>query len=121
MCGEAADFTGITAGKGERRCGDGDNCYYRRAGAAGVHPAGSGKNSVLPLLAAALLCGEPCAVSGVPPLADVATSLALLRAVGAAPELQGDTIRLAPRPLCGDIPPAVAGAMRASVFIWRRS
>ena len=90
----------ITGGRGLQGC---------------IRPAAA-KNSVLPLLAAALLCGEPCAVSGVPPLADVATSLALLRAVGAAPELQGDTIRLAPRPLCGDIPPAVAGAMRASVF-----
>lgn len=80
-----------------------------------IRPAAA-KNSVLPLLAAALLCGEPCALEGVPPLGDVATSLALLRAVGASPEVRCGTIRLAPRPLAGEIPAAVAGAMRASVF-----
>ena len=46
-----------------------------------VRPA-CAKNSVLPLLAATLLCREPCTLCGVPDLADVQTSLQLLAAVG---------------------------------------
>ena len=41
------------------------------------------KNSVLPLLAATLLCGGPCRLRGVARLADVGTSLAPLGAGGA--------------------------------------
>ena len=40
------------------------------------------KNSVLPLLAASLLCSGPVRLCGVPELADVAESLALLRSAG---------------------------------------
>ena len=47
-----------------------------------IRPAAA-KNSALPLLAASLLCGGPCRLRGVPALADVDTSLALLQAVGA--------------------------------------
>lgn len=47
------------------------------------------KNSVLPLLAATLLCGEPCRLRGVPRLTDVDTSLALLGAVGPKPPAGG--------------------------------
>ena len=75
------------------------------------------KNSVLPLLAATLLCGEPCRLRGVPRLTDVDTSLALLGAVGAKAARWGRDILTSPVPLlCGDIPPRLAGAMRSSVF-----
>ena len=77
------------------------------------------KNSVLPLLAATLLCGGPCTVRGVPRLRDVETSLALLTAVGADARRQGDDVVTRPVPdaaLCGAVPPALAGAMRSSVF-----
>lgn len=48
-----------------------------------IRPAAA-KNSVLPLLAATLLCRTPSRLRAVPPLADVATSLAnFLRACGA--------------------------------------
>ena len=40
------------------------------------------KNSVLPLLAAALLCQRPVRLRGVPRLSDVECSLALLRGAG---------------------------------------
>ena len=77
------------------------------------------KNSVLPLLAATLLCTEPCTLRGVPRLADVDTSLALLAAVGADAARVGEDIVTRPVPdgaLRGTIPPALAGAMRSSVF-----
>ncbi|WP_294497599.1 UDP-N-acetylglucosamine 1-carboxyvinyltransferase [uncultured Gemmiger sp.] len=75
------------------------------------------KNSVLPLLAATLLCGEPCRLRGVPRLTDVDTSLALLTAVGARAAWCGRDVVTAPVPvLGGDIPPRLAGAMRSSVF-----
>ena len=75
------------------------------------------KNSVLPLLAATLLCGEPCRLVGTPRLTDVDTSLALLTAVGAKAARCGRDVLTRPTPLlCGDIPPRLAGAMRSSVF-----
>ncbi len=83
-----------------------------------IHPAAA-KNSVLPLLAASLLCGGPCCLRGVPALSDVDTSLALLRAVGAPAERRGAdlyTRPVTPGTLCGEIPPPLAGAMRSSVF-----
>ena len=77
------------------------------------------KNSVLPLLAASLLCRAPCAFTHVPRLSDVDTSLTLLRAVGAGAMRQGTTITTWPVPDCtltGAVPSAQAGAMRSSVF-----
>ena len=49
-----------------------------------IRPAAA-KNSVLPLLAATLLCAQPCTLRRVPLLRDVQTSLDLLRAVGVLP------------------------------------
>ncbi|MGN0984725.1 MAG: UDP-N-acetylglucosamine 1-carboxyvinyltransferase, partial [Gemmiger sp.] len=83
-----------------------------------IRPAGA-KNSVLPLLAASLLCGGTVVLHGVPRLSDVDTSLALLRAVGANPDRCGDTVTLRAVPdtaLTGHIPASLAGAMRSSVF-----
>lgn len=80
-----------------------------------VRPAAA-KNSVLPLLAAGLLCEGPCVLRGVPDLADVDASLDLLRAVGARPERRGADILLPPSRPGGRIPADIAGAMRASVF-----
>ncbi len=83
-----------------------------------IRPAGA-KNSALPLLAATLLCGAPCRLCGVPRLADVDTSLALLQAVGAKAVRDGADICTQPAPadaLCGEIPEPLAGAMRSSVF-----
>lgn len=80
-----------------------------------IRPAAA-KNSVLPLLAASLLCSRPCVLRGVPELSDVDASLALLRAVGAGPVRRGPDILLPPSEVCGRVPPALAGAMRGSVF-----
>ena len=80
-----------------------------------IRPAAA-KNSVLPLLAASLLCSRPCVLRGVPRLSDVDASLALLRAVGAGPVRRGPDILLPPAAVCGHVPPELAGAMRGSVF-----
>ena len=83
--------------------------------AGNIRPAAA-KNSVLPLLAASLLCAKPCVLRGVPRLSDVDASLALLRAVGANPVRRGPDILLPPATVCGQVPPALAGAMRGSEF-----
>ena len=81
-----------------------------------IRPAAA-KNSVLPLLAATLLCRTPSRLRAVPPLADVATSLALLQSVGAKAERQGSDLFVASgQDLQGEIPDYLAGAMRSSVF-----
>ncbi len=81
-----------------------------------IRPAAA-KNSVLPLLAATLLCSTPSRLQTVPPLADVATSLALLQAVGAGAKRQERDLIIDPAgPLQGEIPDYLAGAMRSSVF-----
>lgn len=83
-----------------------------------IRPAAA-KNSVLPLLAATLLCGAPCCLRGAPALSDVDTSLALLEAVGAKAVRHGADLCTLPvhaADLCGEIPPHLAGAMRSSVF-----
>ncbi len=67
-----------------------------------IRPAAA-KNSVLPLLAATLLCGAPCCLRGAPRLTDVDTSLALLTAVGAKAVRHGPD-------LC--TLPAAAGTLR---------
>ena len=75
------------------------------------------KNSVLPLLAASLLCQGTVRLRAVPRLADVETSIALLRAVGAGVQRCGSELLLcAAAPLCGQIPAPLSGAMRSSVF-----
>ena len=81
-----------------------------------IRPAAA-KNSTLPLLAATLLCGAPCRLPDIPPLADVDTSLALLQAVGAhAVRVAADICTAPADALCGEIPEHLAGAMRSSVF-----
>lgn len=77
------------------------------------------KNSVLPLLAASLLCSGRSVFRQVPQLSDVDTSLALLRAVGVEAVRQGSDLLVPAVPdaaLNGAIPPVLAGAMRSSVF-----
>lgn len=60
---------------------------------------------------------RPCRLRGVPALADVDTSLALLQAVGADAQRCGADICTRPADaLCGEIPDYLAGAMRSSVF-----
>lgn len=76
------------------------------------------KNSVLPLLAAALLCDGPVTLRGVPCLADVEQSILLLGALGCAVGWQGRDLVVQPpsaRP-DGILPEGPVRAMRSSVF-----
>lgn len=75
------------------------------------------KNSVLPLLAASLLCGGPVLLRNVPRTADAETSLALLRVLGAGAEwtTEGVWVKSGEK-LENQLPQELASAMRSSVF-----
>ena len=74
------------------------------------------KNSVLPLLAAALLCGGPVRLAGAPRLSDVEDCLAILRAMGCAAAWQGADIVVEGGPACCRLPAAETARMRASIL-----
>lgn len=90
-------------------CGGRTLCGYIRPETA--------KNSVLPILAATLLCAEPCTLRRVPRLLDVQTSIRLLSAAGSGARWEGQDLTVEPAArVCAAVPPALAGAMRGSVF-----
>lgn len=74
------------------------------------------KNSVLPLLAAALLCRGPVRLRAVPRLSDVECSLGLLRGAGCAAYWQGADIVVAGMPSNSTLPGETAAQMRASIL-----
>ena len=75
------------------------------------------KNSILPILAAALLCRGPVVLRRAPRLRDVDASLALLAALGCTARRAGADLQLAPADAVGDtVPPALMAAMRSSVY-----
>lgn len=74
------------------------------------------KNSVLPLLAAALLCQRPVRLRGVPRLSDVECSLALLRGAGCTAQWQGNDVALSGSPVQSTLPGQTAAQMRASIL-----
>ncbi len=75
------------------------------------------KNSVLPILAAALLARSPCTVRGCPALTDVEASCAILRCLGAHAEREADTVSIVPAGLAETrIPDALMQTMRSSVL-----
>ena len=74
------------------------------------------KNSVLPLLAAALLCSGSVRLQNVPRLTDVEDCLALLRGVGCTAGWQGAALAVQGQPMRTDLAPEAAGRMRASIL-----
>lgn len=74
------------------------------------------KNSVLPLLAAALLCSSPVRLQNVPRLTDVEDCLALLWGVGCTAGWQGAELVVQGQPVRTDLAPEAAGRMRASIL-----
>lgn len=76
------------------------------------------KNSVLPILAATLLCSETVVLHRVPRTSDVRTSLQLLETLGKTPRrLPRAPLTIAPGPmLCSELPWDLAAAMRSSIF-----
>ena len=79
------------------------------------------KNSVLPLLAASLLCSGPVRLRAVPELADVNTSLRLLQGTGCAAGRQGSDILVQGVPGVCRLDAAAAARMRASCLPEPRS
>jgi UDP-N-acetylglucosamine 1-carboxyvinyltransferase len=76
------------------------------------------KNSALKLLAASLLTDEPCIIRRVPRITDVATMVAMLRALGADVEREGDELRVhAGASLSGCAPYELVRTMRASIIV----
>lgn len=76
------------------------------------------KNSVLPILAATLLCSETVVLHRVPCTSDVRTSLQLLETLGKTPcRPPRAPLTIAPGPmLCSELPWDLAAAMRSSIF-----
>ncbi len=74
------------------------------------------KNSALPLLAATLAAGGPCRLYNCPALADVETSLDILRHLGCHAVLDGGTAFVDPTDArYREIPDALMGRMRSSI------
>ena len=74
------------------------------------------KNSVLPLLAAALLCRGPVRLHSVPALSDVECCVALLRGAGCTARWQGADITVSGTPVNSTLPGETAAQMRASIL-----
>lgn len=82
------------------------------SGEVTIHGA---KNSVLPILAATLLCGTPCVLHNCPDILDVTHTRAILHSLGCASERRGESVYIDPRSCAGhSIPPELAASMRAS-------
>ena len=76
------------------------------------------KNSALKLLAASLLTDEPCTIRRVPRITDVATMVAMLRALGADVEHTGAELHVqAGAALSGCAPYELVRTMRASIIV----
>ncbi|MBR3289564.1 MAG: UDP-N-acetylglucosamine 1-carboxyvinyltransferase, partial [Clostridia bacterium] len=88
----------------------------RLGGAIPIHGA---KNSVLPLLAATLLCHGESELHGCPRLSDVDTSLDILRHLGCRVTRQDDVITVcADAPTKWDIPDTLMRRMRSSIVFF---
>ena len=86
----------------------------RLQGTARVHGA---KNSVLPILAATILCPGESVVHNCPDLSDVRASIAILEHLGCRVERAGDTVTVDASALTGrDVPDALMREMRSTVI-----
>ena len=75
------------------------------------------KNAALPILAACILCRGPCVLYNCPDIADVETTLAILRALGAKAERCGAAVVVDASGLTRTtVPAALAARMRSSVL-----
>ena len=87
------------------------------SGEVTIHGA---KNSVLPILAATLLCRTPCVLHNCPDILDVTHALAILCSLGCAAERRGASVYIDPRGCAGhSVPPELAASMRASSLFRR--
>jgi UDP-N-acetylglucosamine 1-carboxyvinyltransferase len=85
---------------------------------SGILDVSGSKNASLPIMAAALLSGEACVLSGVPDLVDVQTMAKLLAALGADVHFADSTCRIQARNLTNmEAPYDLVRTMRASVLV----
>lgn len=83
-------------------------------GAVRAHGA---KNSVLPILAAAILCGEVSVIHNCPDLSDVRASISILEHLGCRVTRKGDTVTVDATALThNDVPDPLMREMRSSVI-----
>lgn len=74
------------------------------------------KNSVLPILAGTLLCNEKCIIHNCPNIADVETSIKILKSLGCVCEKEDKTLTVDPKNAFGfQIPDDLMREMRSSV------
>lgn len=74
------------------------------------------KNSVLPVLAATILCNGECIVHNCPKLSDVDTSIRILNELGCKTKIEGNTVTVDSRGInCCEIPEKLMREMRSSV------
>ncbi|MBQ8927111.1 MAG: UDP-N-acetylglucosamine 1-carboxyvinyltransferase [Oscillospiraceae bacterium] len=75
------------------------------------------KNSALPILAAALLCEEPCELQNCPRLSDVYAACRILSSLGCRCSVSGHTVRTQPGPVEETwIPEHLMQEMRSSII-----
>lgn len=75
------------------------------------------KNSVLPILAASILCADACRIEHCPKLRDVEASIAILRCLGCCTHWEGDALVVdTARMDRSDVPDALMREMRSSVI-----
>ena len=78
---------------------------------------GGAKNAALPALFACLLTEEECALTKVPHLRDIHSALAVLQAMGARCDMQGDCVTVQAERICSqDVRYELVKTMRASVL-----
>ena len=86
----------------------------RLTGEIAIHGA---KNSVLPILAACILCPGTCSIHNCPNIADVDTAVEILQHLGCRVQRQTDTITVDATALTQfDIPASLMGKMRSSIL-----
>ena len=74
------------------------------------------KNSILPVLAATILCGGECVIHNCPNLSDVDTSVRILRNLGCSCSVEGNTVTVNSRDInCCEIPDDLMREMRSSI------
>lgn len=75
------------------------------------------KNSILPLLAGALLTREKVTIRDCPDISDVAYMCEIIKSLGADVVRAGDEITISGGAKNGDVPESLAHEIRSSVFL----
>lgn len=86
----------------------------RLSGEVSAHGA---KNSILPILAATVLCSDECIIKNCPSLSDVNISLEMLKSIGCDYVVEDDVISFSSvNADSSTLPPELTGKMRSSVI-----